>query len=63
MVDGFVHQSEGALEISSQTIGTARGTKVAMWFPPLGEDNAAGIKGPPLGRALVVDDNPKHPNT
>lgn len=60
MVDGFVHQSGGSLEVSSQTEGEARGTCVTMRFPPHGEDCARETQGPDLGRALVIDDNPTH---
>jgi signal transduction histidine kinase/CheY-like chemotaxis protein len=54
MVDGFVHQSGGSLQITSTP---EQGTTVTLLFPALPETVPVAVQH--TGRAVVVDDDPK----
>lgn len=54
MVDGFVHQSGGSLQIASTP---EQGTTVTLLFPALPETVPVAVQH--MGRAVVVDDDPK----
>ena len=61
MVDGFVHQSGGRLDIASRIEPPERGTTVTLNFPPLKAEEApqeVALQAP--GTALVVDDDPAY---
>lgn len=58
MVDGFVHQSGGALLLESNTCGEDHGTIVSMRFPPYREEAFKNDREATIGRALLIDDDP-----
>ncbi|EAU46196.1 ATP-binding protein [Salipiger bermudensis] len=57
MVDGFVHQSGGRLDIETATAPSFHGTTVTMFFP---RQEDAQETSPPVSprTALVIDDDP-----
>ncbi|MCH2069287.1 ATP-binding protein [Shimia sp.] len=57
MVDGFVHQSGGALLLESNACDEDHGTTVSMRFPPYREEVLLTVQGASVGRALVIDDD------
>ncbi|WP_294224899.1 ATP-binding protein [uncultured Shimia sp.] len=60
MVDGFVHQSGGALSIRSCTGLADHGTTVTMSFPPNAETASGTEHSVRRGQALVIDDDPAY---
>lgn len=57
MVDGFVHQSGGRLEIETATEAPAHGTTVTLFFPRQASAEAPASPGTP-STVLVIDDDP-----